>query len=79
MPYILGFAMFMIACGIVLPKATGEFDRHVTLLLSADPATTVEFALTSYIFFWVLLAGAAASYIWAHVSSDAHRWTCNTN
>ncbi|KAG7558217.1 hypothetical protein FFLO_02870 [Filobasidium floriforme] len=50
MPYVLGFAMFMIACGIVLPKAT-------------------EFALTSYIFFWVLLAGAAASYIWAHGTS----------
>lgn len=27
MPYILGFAMFMIACGIALPKATGESSR----------------------------------------------------
>jgi hypothetical protein len=53
--------------------------RHVTLLFFANPATTTEFALTSYIFFWVLLAGAAASYIWAHVSNDAHRLTCNTN
>lgn len=28
-----------------------------------------EFALTSYIFFWVVLAGVAGAYIWAHVST----------
>jgi len=69
MPYVFGFATFMIFCGIALPKATGELKPTLSgipirLLINCG----LEFALTSYIFFWTVLAGSSFAYVWANVS-----------